>query len=325
MEYAYMIILKEMTNEHIQLIKKWSEYPPEFKELDYALRDGGWLDSNFYRAFSAIEEDIVIGFTTLWKEDENISVAIALHCDKIGKGLGHIVLCETLQICFSKYGCKNVYLDVRKSNIRAKRLYEKIGFRVVNEHVMEVNAQQVPFYKMVIEKDAFLNFNVIIRQLNDDEELKECVNIIREAFLTVAKNYDITQENCPTYAAYRTFSQIKAMMEDGIIMFVLLEQHKPVGFVCLVETGNKAYMMGLLSVHPEFRHMGYGRMLMDFIFNYVKTIGGEKVSIWLMNENKILKDWYSDYGFVETSTRKPDDMPFTICDMEKYVIGGEKF
>lgn len=159
----YMIILKEMTNEHIQIIKKWPKYPPDFAELDYALRDGGWLDFDFYRAFSAIEDNKIIGFTILWKEVESITIAIALHGHEIGKGLGYVVLYKTLQKCFSEYECEKVFLDVRKNNLQAKRLYDKVGFKVVSEHVMEVNGVMVPFFKMFIEKDIFLNLDVIIR------------------------------------------------------------------------------------------------------------------------------------------------------------------
>lgn len=154
-----MIILKEMTNEDIRIIKKWPTYPPDIAELDYALRDGGWLDYDFYKAFSAYEDNKIIGFTILWKEVESLTVAIALHADEIGKGLGYEVLCKTLQKCFSEYECERVYLDVRKKNLRAKRLYDKVGFKVINEHVMEANGALVPFIKMVIDKDIFLNLN----------------------------------------------------------------------------------------------------------------------------------------------------------------------
>lgn len=163
------------------------------------------------------------------------------------------------------------------------------------------------------------NSNVSIRQLENDEEIKECVNVIREAFSTVAEQYGITRENCPTYAAYRTFSQMKVMKENGVKLFSLFEQNKQVAFACLSENGGKTYTMGLLSTRPEFRHMGYGNMLMDFIFDYVKSIGGDKVLIWLMDENKVLKDWYIKYGFVETGIRKAENIPFTICDMEKCI------
>ena len=161
--------------------------------------------------------------------------------------------------------------------------------------------------------------NEAIKLTECNEELAECTDIICKAFLTVAKEYNITYENCPSYAAFRTVDQIKSLKEAGYLMFSLFEQNTRVGFVCIKEINNNDYSLGLLSILPDYRHNGYGKKLLDFIFNYIKSIQGEKVSIWLMNENIILKNWYINYGFVETGIRKAKGMPFIICDMEKYI------
>ena len=39
-----MIELRELRDEDIAIIKAWPLYPEEFSDLDYSLRDGGWLD-----------------------------------------------------------------------------------------------------------------------------------------------------------------------------------------------------------------------------------------------------------------------------------------
>lgn len=165
-----MIILREMTNEHVRIIKKWPEYPAEFTELDHALRDGGWLDSDHDKAFSAFEDQTIIGFVVLWKSNESMTVSLALKGDQIGKGLGYVVLCETLVKCFTEFGCKKVFLDVRKTNLRAKKLYDKVGFKIVGEHISEVRGKQVPFYKMAIDKAMFFNSNAKKELDNDNDE-----------------------------------------------------------------------------------------------------------------------------------------------------------
>jgi ribosomal protein S18 acetylase RimI-like enzyme len=77
--------------------------------------------------------------------------------------------------------------------------------------------------------------------------------------------------------------------------------------------------MERLAVVPEHRHNGYGKELTDFVFKYASSQGGKKVSIGIINENIELKDWYTEYGFTETSIRKYDHLPFTVCFMEKRI------
>lgn len=160
-----------------------------------------------------------------------------------------------------------------------------------------------------------------IRQVINDDDIKHCTNVICNSFMTVARDFNITRENCPSYASFRTDEQIRSLKEDGFSMYSLIDDKTMAGFVCFKELEKGVYILGLLSVLPEYRHMGYGRMLLDFSFDTVKALNGKKITIWLMNENSILKNWYINYGFLETGLRKNDDLPFTICDMEKYISG----
>lgn len=56
---------------------------------------------------------------------------------------------------------------------------------------------------------------------------------------------------------------------------------------------------------------------MDFVVSFVKDKGGKKISIGIINENVILKKWYSAYGFKETEIKAFNHLPFMVCLMEK--------
>lgn len=43
------------------------------------------------------------------------------------------------------------------------------------------------------------------------------------------------------------------------------------------------------------------------------------LSIGIINENKVLKQWYSSFGFNETGFKKFPHLPFTVCFMEKKI------
>lgn len=92
-----MINLREMNEQDIAAIKKWPAYPEEFKDLDYALRDDGWLQEFFGRegtkVYTAEENGIIIGFTLLIhsKDSGTSSQAefrIALNPSMLGQGIG---------------------------------------------------------------------------------------------------------------------------------------------------------------------------------------------------------------------------------------------
>ena len=43
----------------------------------------------------------------------------------------------------------------------------------------------------------------MIRQINKTD-FQDCIYVIRESFMTVAKQFDITPENAPAFTAYAT-------------------------------------------------------------------------------------------------------------------------
>ena len=63
---------------------------------------------------------------------------------------------------------------------------------------------------------------------------------------------------------------------------------------------------------------GIGRALTDFVLKW-QSSGEERVSIGLINKNRVLKNWYISCGFVETGTRMFSHLPFEVCFMEKAV------
>ena len=162
----------------------------------------------------------------------------------------------------------------------------------------------------------------MIREIGDEKELAQSVQVIREAFDTVAKELNLTEINCPTNPAFTNIGNLKAMKEKGIKFFGLYNNDDiQVGFVAIEKASESLFYMERLAVLPEFRHSGLGKQLMDFVFDYVKKEKGVKVSIGIINENAMLKKWYQDYGFKETALKNYSHLPFTVCMMEKDVPG----
>ena len=64
-----MLTLRMLKPDDIQIIKSCPPYPPESAELDYALRDGGWLDEYGTKTGTEImvaeEQGEMVGFSIL--------------------------------------------------------------------------------------------------------------------------------------------------------------------------------------------------------------------------------------------------------------------
>ena len=85
----------------------------------------------------AQQDNIIVGYIIFWIrfEDEGHIISIAVdqkyHRRKIGS---HLV--ETALEIFKKYNVKNIHLEVRKGNRKARKFYQKLGF-VEKTHLID--------------------------------------------------------------------------------------------------------------------------------------------------------------------------------------------
>lgn len=152
-----MITIRKLQPSDLAEIHNWPAYPPEFAELDYALRENGWLaefhDKPGAQLYVAELAGEVIAFsllaTTGASEGE---FRIALRADNIGHGMGKAITGMTLNEGFSTMKLSRINLIVRKNNPRAIRLYHQIGFKKYSECEKIVNGKHVSFLQMTIFK-----------------------------------------------------------------------------------------------------------------------------------------------------------------------------
>ncbi|HWQ19556.1 MAG TPA: GNAT family N-acetyltransferase [Methanotrichaceae archaeon] len=154
--------LREMSLDDMAIIKGWPAYPDEFEDLDYALREEGWIDEFSGKAgttiFTGEENKIIAGFTILSKDSSIGTLAefrIAINPAMLGLGLGKELARMTLKKGFQELRLNKIYLIVRKNNRRAKQLYERLGFRYSGECQKEIHGMIVDLFEMTLEKENF--------------------------------------------------------------------------------------------------------------------------------------------------------------------------
>lgn len=163
-----MIDLRELRDADIAQILQWPAYTGDMEQMDYALRDQGWLEE--FRAkpdvalYAAVAGDELIGFSILAKTGTaEAEFRIALRADRTGQGLGGTMSSLTLQKGFAELELSRIHLIVRKNNLRGIRLYQRLGFTTSGECLKEIQGVMVDFLAMEIRKQD-------LKQLNEGEE-----------------------------------------------------------------------------------------------------------------------------------------------------------
>jgi ribosomal protein S18 acetylase RimI-like enzyme len=155
-----------------------------------------------------------------------------------------------------------------------------------------------------------------IKEINSQYDFKNSVKVIRKSFKTVAVEFGLNERNCPTHPSFITLDKLLDLKSKAKLFGLFLNSTQ-IGFVAIEKADDKVYYLDKLAVLPEFRHRGYGRRLVGFVSSFVKNHDGQKVSLGMINESEVLKDWYQQLGFKETETKTFEHLPFTVCFMEK--------
>ena len=157
----------------------------------------------------------------------------------------------------------------------------------------------------------------MIKQITK-ENIPECVKVIRESFLTVAEEFGITSENAPRFTAF-------AVTEDRLYwqfdsehrpMSAYFEDGKIVGYYSLSIVGNDVCELNNLCTLPAYRHNKIGEKLLFDSFEQAKRLGCTKMQLSIIEENKRMRKWYENHGFIHTGTEKFDFFSFTCGYME---------
>lgn len=152
------ITLRRLASQDLARIERWPAYPDEFKDLDYALREGGWLaeySDKQAACFVADEGSTPIAFSILANSAaREAEFRMALRADKIGQGLGRAVACATLARGFTELALTRIHLIVRTNNLRAIRLYQSLGFAKRGECSKTYNGRATHFLVMDLSETA---------------------------------------------------------------------------------------------------------------------------------------------------------------------------
>ena len=156
----------------------------------------------------------------------------------------------------------------------------------------------------------------MIKEILSESELLESVKVIKLSFETVAAEFGLTLENCPAHPAFITYEKLVELKNNGVKFFGLHAHDRQVGFVAIEKFNDNLYYIERLAVLPSYRHNSFGEKLIKFAVDHIKNDDGKIVSIGIIDDHAILKQWYKSMGFSETQKKRFNHLPFMVCFME---------
>lgn len=139
MEVENIEIIDGINDNNKNDIVKWTnEKGKDFleqwagKNLDFPLTESQIDDlKDIYSIF--FENEFVGIIQKIRKEHDNIHIGrFLINPELVGRGLGKKALIEFINLIFQDEDVNSITLNVFDYNVGAKKLYEKVGFKVVN-------------------------------------------------------------------------------------------------------------------------------------------------------------------------------------------------
>lgn len=159
----------------------------------------------------------------------------------------------------------------------------------------------------------------MIKEINRND-VSECVMVIRNSFLSVADEFGFTRDNAPGFTAFaisedRLYYQLDN--EHRLMYAYYSDNDKIIGYYSLLLQDNQECELNNLCVLPQYRHKHFGADLLSDAYLRAKESDCKKINIGIVEENKVLRKWYEDNGFIHIGIKKFDFFPFTSGYMER--------
>ena len=161
----------------------------------------------------------------------------------------------------------------------------------------------------------------MIQSISQDDNFQVLAQLLNDSFGTVANDFGLTIENCPTNSAFITSEELKSQLTENRQFYVFTDDIASVGFIAIERSLGEmgTYYIEKVAVHPDYRHEGVGQQLMRFAEDRIQALGGNRISIALIDSNVILKKWYMKQGYTITEIKIYVHLPFDVCFMEKNI------
>ena len=140
--------LRPLTRADVDVMETWGKFAePELQWANFDPRSEAekdiWFasgrDNHTRRRFAIVTKDNrvigTLGLRNISRALGEATLGIRMSASAVGQGYGGEAIAALLRFAFSDMSLHQINLDVADSNLRARRCYEKVGFRRVGQHL----------------------------------------------------------------------------------------------------------------------------------------------------------------------------------------------
>ncbi len=155
------LFLEPFQESDIELWKIWETVTDFSGYQTHLLPENYGTDKNSYQIFMICFDSVKIGAVWIEKIDlikKTAWIGIFIGDSAYwGKGIGSQAISQVLNIAFEKMNLDYIWLNVRETNKRAIRCYEKVGFKIIMDcgpkYFNDGSFQN--WYRMMISRSDF--------------------------------------------------------------------------------------------------------------------------------------------------------------------------
>ena len=159
---------------------------------------------------------------------------------------------------------------------------------------------------------------IVIRDASSSD-IPLLTTLIRDSFRDVTDRFNLTSENCPTHPSNCATEWIESALNKGINFYILERENVRCGCVALEPAQPDVFYLERLSVLPQFRRNGFGKLLVNHALNVAKKLGARRVEIGIISHQTELKEWYKNLGFSTKEEKRFGHLPFVVAFMSKEI------
>jgi ribosomal-protein-alanine N-acetyltransferase len=148
--------IRPMSDDAAHTIAGW-KYPPPYDFYD-AIDDPEDLDELLNpdrrrgRYFEAVDDaGNLVGFFEYKREVKPLEIGLGLRPDLTGRGLGLDFVRAGMAFARSEFGARSLSLAVAVFNERARKIYERAGFRPAGRYLHRIMGTDHEFLRMIYD------------------------------------------------------------------------------------------------------------------------------------------------------------------------------
>jgi ribosomal-protein-alanine N-acetyltransferase len=140
---------KEISEWHYGGLYSFYDMSHDPKDLEEFLDFKNWKRDVFFSTLDLSQE--LIGFFEFRRVSDAIHVGLGIRPDLTGKGLGKDFVTSGLLFAQDLFNVGKFIVSVAQFNLRAIRLYRKLGFIQTKAFLEITNGEVYPFFEMLLE------------------------------------------------------------------------------------------------------------------------------------------------------------------------------